>query len=294
MLEEVTSNTELVGAAGRLLLLADVREELPTPVDTLVQAAGLVEPNESLLSDRLLDQAPGHLKAIMSVLGDKIIALLDRQEREIHIRPGADASGAFKRLHEVGHHIIPWQRDLAYADSNYTLSWETNALFELEASRVAAELLFQQDLFTRHAASRRVSARSVHALSEDFGASIHSTFRRYVETHARPVAGVVLRTTANLTGANCHVRQEAFCSGAWRMRFLSPRDWPHLLETGPYTAIAPHVTAVAEQLERGTYFQPLKEKIEWPDLNGELHPIRIDVFTNTYRLFVMLHPARRR
>lgn len=293
MLDSVRNDSRLASAAEKLLLLADVRGQLPTPVGQLIVAAGLVEPAESLLSDACIDQAPGYIAKKMRAVKGKVLALLDRQEREVHIRPDVSVNGPFKRLHEVGHHILPWQNDLAYVDDYYTLSPEVSARFELEASRVAAELLFQGDLLREHAATRRIRAKTVHDLSDDFGATIHSTFRRYIETHRKAVAGVVLERQPLCSTPPCFERQEAFSSDIWLTQFHDPRHWPFRLGTGPFAAISSSANDVASLLDAGAYMGPMRDTVEWPDLNGELHSMRIEAFTNTYRLFVMLHPVRR-
>lgn len=292
MLDEIRSDASLLETAERLLLVADVRGLLPTPVRRIVEAAGLTEPPESLLSDDCVDQAPDYLAEKMRGLTGKILALLDRREREVHVRPDISPYGAFKRLHEVGHHIVPWQADLAYADDRFTLSVEANARFELEASQVAAELLFQRTLLENQAASRRLRVRTVLDLADTFGASIHSTFRRYVETHYKSVAGVVLARTPVCTTPPCFQRQEGFCSRAWLTGYHDPRSWPFELETGPFLAVSIQAAVVSTMLDAGTFRDPVQTHIEWPDLNGELHSMQLEVFTNSYNLFAMIRPLR--
>lgn len=292
MLDDVRQNPDLAGAAKKLLLLADVRGELPTPVGRLIEAAGLHEPEESLLSDHCIEQAPRHLLAIMQSVAGKVLALLDRREKEVHISPTVASKAAFKRLHEVGHHIVPWQSALAYADNSLTLSPDTEMLFELEASHVAAELLFQQTLLQDQARSRRVRAQTVHQLADAFGATIHSTFRRYVETHDKAVAGVVLPRHPLCIAPLCFQRRETFCSGRWRAQFHDTRQWPANIETGPFAAVAARAAAVAALLDADCYEDPIREIVPWPDLNGEVRAMRIEVFTNTYHIFVLFTPSR--
>ncbi|TDB38235.1 MAG: hypothetical protein D9V44_09430 [Actinobacteria bacterium] len=229
---------------------------------------------------------------VMRGISGKVLALLDRREKEVHIRPEHASNGAFKRLHEVGHHIIPCQSDLAYADDYFTLSPETSALFELQANHVAAELLFQGTLLQEQAASRRLRAKSVLELSATFGATIHSTFRRLVETNAKPVAGVVLNRQPSCIAPLSFERREAFSSVLWRSRYHDPHNWPQWFDSGPFEAVVPHVAAVSTLLESGSYKDPIRTRIPWPDLNGEIRAMRIEVFTNTYHIFVLFAPSR--
>lgn len=188
MLEELDSATEITKATERLLAAASARGRLPTPVDDLVAAADLVEPQESILSESMLRRAPKHIRDAVAPFRFKIRALLDRKAREIHVAPGIEhpAQRDFKRLHEVVHDILPSQRKLAYADDHKTLSWMTNLRFEQAANQGAAELLFQRELFRQMAADYQIGMAAVVELAEMFGASIHAAFRRYVETHRTP------------------------------------------------------------------------------------------------------------
>jgi hypothetical protein len=64
-----------------------------------------------MLSDFVLEQAPAHLRSAMRKLRLKVRAVLDRGAREIHVGPAIHNQGqiSFKKLHEVGHDICPWQ-----------------------------------------------------------------------------------------------------------------------------------------------------------------------------------------
>lgn len=296
MPDDLRRDERLLGVAERLLLDADAIGVFPTPVARLIEVAGLSEPERSLLSDECIESAPEHLAIKMRGVKDKVLAILDRCEAEVHLRPdiSTNAAAAFKRLHEVGHHIIPWQAELAYADDRYTLSHEANALFELEASQVSAELLFQRNTLRQCAASSRIRASEVISLSSAFGASIHATFRRYVETHHKALAGVVLGLEPVCVAPPCFRRQEAFCSERWGARFQDPRDWPWDLDTGPLSVLSTKAAIVGTMVATGVYHDPVTYRMQWPDLNGELTRVRVEIFTNHYSLFVMLHPVARR
>lgn len=293
---EIRHDRRLHEAAESLLHEASVCDLLPTPVPRLLEAAGLTEPGLSLLDDECIDQAPPYLAEKIHALQGKVQAVLDRQEREVHVRPdiAANGGGAFKRLHEVGHDILPWQRDLAFADDGYTLAPDVRVQFELEASQVAAELMFQRTLLERAAADHRISAATVLLLSDQFGASIHATFRRFVETHRKSVAGAVLiRTPVSAPPAVCFQRQEAFCSQGWASRFDTPRAWPFRLEGSPYVTLSHAVAGFAAAVEAGSD-RPFRASIDWPDRNGELRRVKVEVFSNSYSIFLLLWPVRRR
>jgi len=136
MPDEVPDLRDIRKEAERLLARADVRGTLPTPVGDLVAAAGLVQPKRSMLANLVLNDAPEHLRRPMRRLKFKVRALLDREEREIHLDPSIEHPGqvAFKTLHEVAHDIFPWQKALGWAEDDATLSLGTRRLFEWQAN----------------------------------------------------------------------------------------------------------------------------------------------------------------
>ena len=194
MLDDLDSGAEIARRTEKLLRAADADDRLPTPVEDIVTAAELEEAKESWLSESALADVPEYLARKIRKLRGKAHAALDRKTREIHISPDIDHDGQrrFKTLHEVLHHILSWQQDVAYADDGMTLSWSTRVKFEQEANQGGAELLFQRELFQAMAADYEVGFPAIVELSQMFGSSIHASFRRYVETHKRPMAGVVL------------------------------------------------------------------------------------------------------
>ena len=163
MAAEVPDAEAIRKEAERLLRKADVRGRLPTPVDDIIAAADLLEPEHSLLSNFIIDQAPAHLQRAMRRIRFKVRAVLDRKAREVHVDPSIQHRGrlAFKKLHEVTHDILPWQRELAYADDDATLSWTTKRLFEWQANHGAAELLFQRDLLADMASQYEIGMAGV-------------------------------------------------------------------------------------------------------------------------------------
>lgn len=100
--------------AKSLLQLADVDEQLPTPVDDVVAAAGLLEVDDYALSDGKISQAPRELRRLLRGAARKIRGALDRRERILHISPEIEipAQRKFVECHEVMHDALPWRKDL--------------------------------------------------------------------------------------------------------------------------------------------------------------------------------------
>src|SRR5437870_5142812 len=136
MSDEVPDLRDIRKETERLLADADARGKLPTPVDDLVAAAGLIRPKRSMLANLVLEEAPEHLRRPMRRLKFKVRALLDRKEREIHLDPSIEHPGqiVYKTLHEVTHDILSWQRELGYADDDVSLAPTTRRLFEWQAN----------------------------------------------------------------------------------------------------------------------------------------------------------------
>lgn len=288
MLRDLQSAEDILEATGLLLGRADVRRRLPTPVDDIVAAAKLTEPEESILSDSALSRAPAYLREAVARLRYKVKAVLDRKTREVHLSPEVENDGRrrFKRLHEVTHDILPWQRELAYADDESTLAWTTDRLFEQEANQGAAELLFQQAFFGQIAADYEIGIAAVVEVAGLFGGSIHAAFRRYVETHAAPLAGLMLAPRPVGRDPVVYRRHEAIHSRAWSERFEEPRSWPFRLQIPPYNFLA-----LADRALYTDDGDPLD--LPWQDLNGSPTEIRAEAFCNQYRTFVLLWKPRR-
>jgi IrrE N-terminal-like domain len=288
MTYEVPRADDIRRAAEKLLLKADVHGRLPTPVDDIVAAAGLVEPQHSLLSEFILEQAPAHLRSKIRKLRLKVRAVLDRRAREIHIDPSLHIHGqiAFKKLHEVGHDICPWQRDLAYADDDETLSWSTDQRLEREANQAAAELLFQRTLFQDMAAQYEIGIAAILDLAALIGSSGHAAFRRFIETHRWALAGVVMDLSPRSRDPLMYQRREVASSTTWDQRFGSLCGWPTILRPVPYSFILLGPGAVAMRSVRSGTFR-------YPDLRNEQVDLKVEMYSNSYKLFVLFWVPRK-
>jgi hypothetical protein len=265
-----------------LLAAADALDRVPVPVADLVQVAGLTEPAVSILGDSMIAQAPPHVRAALAGVQSKVRALLDRQSCEIHLDPSIDAPGrqAFNRLHEVAHHVLPWQRALVYADDDLALSRGTKLLFEREANAGAADLLFGLQLLEQCAADLPVGLQAVRDLAHLFNASFHATFRRYVETHRHAMAGIVLELSPLTLQPLRYLRNEVIQSAAWTLKFGAEANWPLVLQDPPY-AFLPMVLA-ASVGDTGV------TSLRWIDAHQVTTTIAVAATTNRYRRFALL------
>jgi len=217
-----------------------------------------------------------------------VSAVLDRRAKEIHISPEIQHEGRrrFKQVHEISHHILPWQSELAYADDYTTLSWSTRSQFEREANQGGAELLFQRRLFTEMAAQYKIGFAAIVDLANQFGSSYHAAFRRFVETHRQPMAGFVLECSpCRIEPSVGYKRREAVNSTAWPARFDPAVRWPPILYAPPYDFV--------KEIPRVNGFVPPRVQLGYPDLNGEIADLNVELFSNTYDVFVLIWVPQR-
>jgi hypothetical protein len=278
----VGSDAEILRRVEQLLRAAEARGRLPTPVEDIVAAAGLVRGSDEIFSPHILARAPKELRDAVSRLTGRVRAMLDRREREIYINPEITIEGRrnFQTLHEVGHEIVPWQAALAFADDDARLSWQTRIRFEREANISAGELLFQRALLTEIASNYSIRVATVIELAEMFGASIHSTFRRYVETHRGVLAGVVLDCQPWRAEPIAYKRHETLSSASWAERFSAPLNWPRSMSETDFSFLAEARHAHV----RGN----LSTKWTTTDLAGATIELDVELFSNTYNTLVLI------
>lgn len=284
------STEEINRAAERLLRAAAANGELPTPVDRLLEAANLRQGDDEVFDEETLARAPRAIRDKIRGLGllKKVRAALGRNERLVYLNPAVENAGRrnFIALHEVGHDILEWQRELVYVDDDMTLSWSTRTRFEREANQAAAELLFQRELFAQIASDYRIGIATVIELAQNFGGSIQASLRRYVETHRRAVAGVVCEISPVSIEPLTFRRNEAMGSTEWRKDFESPDQWPARLDVKLFSFLE-----VARRAGREGV--PIAGEFQWPTLNNEPKKVRFEVFSNSYRLLVLMWLPRR-
>jgi hypothetical protein len=288
MLSDLDSGNKIAAATDQLLRAASAYGRFPTPVEDLIGAAKLTQPEQSLLSDSLINSAPKHIREALTSIRLKVRALLDRKAREIHLHPEVERSGqkAFKQLHEVGHDILPWQRELAYADDDSTLSWSTDRLFEQEANQAAAELLFQRETFTRVANDYEIGIASIIDLSQKFGSSIHAAFRRYIEVNGNSVAGLTLETSPVHLAPLTYQRKEVVHSDKFNVEVATKAYWPRMLKM-PHFTFLPLVKMASTKI--------VETEIDLPAINGCTEPRRTkaEVFSNSFNVFVLIWVPKR-
>lgn len=272
----------------KLLKTAGIKGHFPTPIADIIDAAGLKLPQESMLADPVIASAPSHLqRAVRRLGGGRLLALLDRKRREVHLDPSIQNDGkrAFATLHEVAHDVLPWQHHLAFADNEGTLAPSVKSLFEWEANLGASNLLFQHDAFTRLACEYSTEHASIIELSKVVGASGHSTFRRYVSSHPGVVAGVVLELSPCSIDPLAHRRNEVIVSDGWTEMF-GIDNWPRVLRSDDYPFV--EQTSAAR-----ISLTPVKTEFTLKNIEDKSVDLTVELYSNQYRLFALIWKPRR-
>ena len=204
----IDSKNDIEQISLDLLKQSKAIDVFPTPVDQIVKCADLVIAHEVDLAH--VDEGFFRKTTDKTLrLLDKLRGFLDRRERKIYLDMGQSTNRMnFVKLHETGHGILPWQKEIMeFMDDDLTLDPLTEEEFEAEANWFASTTLFQLDRFDSQIANLPLGLESVKHLSQKYGASIHATFRRYVERSKKRCALLILKNPSdNILFPKCEVR----------------------------------------------------------------------------------------
>jgi hypothetical protein len=179
--------------ARNLLKTSKAWGKFPTPVENIISCAELtVEQGVDLsrVEPGFFSSNFGFLNSAIS----KVLGLIDFRHNTIYIdQSQKEPRKNFVKLHEVGHKVLPWQKDvLGRVDDDVTIDPDFREETEREASFFASATLFQLERFQDEAAKLPLSINSPRALAQKFGSSSHSAIRRYVERSNKRCAVLVL------------------------------------------------------------------------------------------------------
>lgn len=180
--------------AETLLAEAGVFGSLPTDEGKILEFLRLKQMSFDFGQEpdfvQMAPNIPQHLRAALSV-NDRIVVT--------HSQLGAKRS-RWSVFHEVAHFILPEHLDKLFLDTDQSLSLWTKKRLEREANSVAAEMLFQGEVFSEEAHDMALSCRTVLDLAPKYDASYESAMRRYVERHILPCAVIVYEKLPDVLG----------------------------------------------------------------------------------------------
>lgn len=272
--------------AQRALKKADAFGCFPTPVEAIMEAAQVQEIEDEVLNEGFLKRMRRQAgKALRSGL-KKVIGLYDAVsqlvivDRTIHF-----AKQVFVRLHEVGHSVMPWQRDLYHIveTSDQCIQPDTAELFDREANVFAKEVLFQNDGFALDAANRDFELDTAVELSQKYGASIHSSIWEFAASNPRACVVIVTSKPVFAEGIGFRARrQQVIPSQSFAEQFGQLR-WPRVFTPDD---------SIGALLPVGPCEGSDKIKISLQDDNGDEFECIAESFSNTYNVFVLIYPIR--
>lgn len=275
---------------SHLLDQAQARGIFPTPVDVILAAQRLEVSDGivNLFAPHVIADAPEPMRFRIQALieqGKCPLGLLDHRSRVVHIPPDELAvRQRFGLLHEVGHDLCPWQRDLAYLHAGGRLDKQVTLWFEDEANYAAVRLLFQQQVFDEVAFQAPPTFGTIRALAEQFGASLHATFRHYIEYSPACIGGciVALGSQEAISSPSSLTVKRAIVTRSFRDRYALTDHPMHFLAGSPLEELnkAHNQLALATSVE-GTLVLPSR--------HAEMHSLHYTLFGNSRHLFWLLH-----
>lgn len=226
---ELPSKKDIENISLEILKSNKALDVFPTPISNIVNYSDLVIADNIDLSSF----KPSFFDKISSSVlqkFQKIRGFLDREEKTIYLdlnQPNQRKN--FVKLHEVGHNVLPWQKEIMQClDDDTSLDDTTKEEFEAEANYFASITLFQQDRFINELEKLPLSIESAKYLAKYFGSSIHAALRRYIESSKKHCALLVLENiTPKGSPPNCNVK--GFITSRKFNKSFGEIEWEHQL-----------------------------------------------------------------
>ncbi len=285
-------DADAIGESVKQLLdRAGTRQVFPTPVHELIAAQNLrvAADDECVLAPHVLAQAPRHLRERLEGVSHKVLALLDRTERQVYLDPsGLSVQKRFWICHEIGHDLCPWHGEDIHVDGAEQLDPDVREEFEVEANYAAGLLLFQHDVFTLKVQGIRPDFALVKRMAALFGGSLHAAFHMLVETSPYPAAGVVLdrafkRESVHPLAYHFRVKR-AFASPTFRQEYPLFDEELTWLDT---TVLA--FRDLASAWHDMTYRSGTGGgRLLVNDRSGKMHYLPFEIFDSTYNLLLLV------
>ncbi|MCB1880515.1 MAG: hypothetical protein KDI54_10730 [Gammaproteobacteria bacterium] len=266
-----------------MLEKADAFGRFPTPVSDVIGSANLTIAPEGAFGDSLLSRIRNKAGKALKRALSKVLGLLDIKGRLVFIDHTIHVvKQTFIKLHETGHAVMPWQRDI-YAvveECEKTLNPEIADLFDREANVFASEVLFQLDSFSNEAADHDFGLLTPVRLSKKYGASIYSSIRRYVSTSGTACTVLVLNPpeAKHSTGFQASLRRVVNSPDFEKV--FGDLPWPHCFTPDDN---------IGAMIPVGRRRMSGPRSIDLTDLNGEKHDCLAEAFTQTHQVFILIH-----
>lgn len=198
---DLPSKNDIENISLELLKESHALDVFPTPIDPIIRCSSLLVADDfdlSRIDQRFIDRVNSELKDEYVKSIGSVRGFLDRADRKIYLDQRQQKTRQnFVKLHEVGHHVLHWQKEiLAHLDDDDSLRIETELEFEAEANYFASTTLFQHDRFLSEMDKLGLGIKSPMNLAKRFGSSNHAAIRKYVELSSNRCALLVLEKIA--------------------------------------------------------------------------------------------------
>ena len=174
----------------KLLRRADALGAVPTRLDQVLEVSELVVTGEINLEEHERRQLRSMFGGLVDKVLQKLQGVIHFRAREVWVRPDLhELRKRFVTGHEIGHHLLPWQRDaIAYLDDEERLRPDVRLRYERQANHAAIEILAQGDALRKEADDSRLTAALLSQLSARYQISMQATARKVVEDTRREAA----------------------------------------------------------------------------------------------------------
>lgn len=272
--------------AERLLHKADALGTFPTPVAEIMDAGKVAVAPEDVLDEGFLRNIRRKAGKALKSAVSKVLGLFDARDRLVFIDRAVHlVKQTFLKLHETGHAVLPWQRNL-YAvieDGEQELDPDIADLFDREANVFATEVLFQLDSFIEEAADEPFGIKAPLGLSKRYGASVYASVRQYVKKNLRECMVLVLNPPEMREGDGFRAGlRRAVQSPSFAEKF-GDLDWPQYFTPGD--EIGAMVPVGKRRMSR-------PREIMLVDRNGTRHECLAEAFTTTHQVFILIYAKR--
>jgi Zn-dependent peptidase ImmA (M78 family) len=282
---DLPSKSDIEKISFGLLKQSKALDVFPTPINQILEYS-------NLHLDRSIDLAKidhSFISRFSEKISHKFIeafelvrGVLDRHEKVIYLDLSQSIGRQnFIKLHEVGHDVLNWQREIyEHLDNDISLDQYVEEEFEAEANYFASVTLFQHDRFEHEVKKLELSIKSPMHLSKIFGSSVHASLRKYVEVSSKRCALLVLEKISSKGEFPICFKKDFFPSNLFTKTF-GEINFPD--QFGYTWCFVQDYYGGKRYHENGLILLETQ--------NGQEH-FKYHFFNNTYNAFVFLFPKR--
>jgi transcriptional regulator with XRE-family HTH domain len=201
-----------------LLRRADAIDQIPTPIDQVMDVARLVSAGDVTLEPDERRRLRDRFGDLVDQVWSRLQGVIHFGSREIWVNPEMyPLRQRFVLGHEIGHDVLPEHRELfAYLDDESRLRPDVRDLYERQANQVAIELLAQGDQLRREADDSALTMNLIDGLASRYQISMQATARRIVE-ETRQACALAISFRGSATGML--MPPHLYCSKSFEERF---------------------------------------------------------------------------